>query len=56
MIGLAMATFVKTYQHENEVGGPPDEERAHEPMTELDDVIDLEAVVRGVHRLTEETD
>ena len=49
-----MPTLVKAYQNKNEIGGPSKEKRAHEPMAELDDVIDLITVLRSVHRLTEE--
>ena len=51
-----MTTFAETNEHKNKIGGPPDEERAHEPMAELDDVIDLVAVLGSVRRLTEELD
>ena len=54
VIGLGMTALVKTDDDINEVSGPADEERAHEPVTELEDVIDLVAVLGGVRRLTEQ--
>ena len=49
-----MPTLVKADQNKNKIGGPPDKERAHEPMAKLDDVIDLIAVLRSIRRLAEE--
>src|SRR6476620_3227625 len=49
-----MAAAVKTEQNINEVDRPPDKERAHEPMAELNDVIDLKSVLGSIRRLAEE--
>ena len=54
MVGLTMPTLVKANENKNEIGRPPNKERAHEPVTKLDDVIDLVAVLRSIHRLAEE--
>src|SRR5438270_6935014 len=48
-----IATLVKTNQDVGEKREPADEERGHEPMRELDDVIDLVAMLGSVRRLTE---
>src|ERR1700736_6114708 len=52
VIGRGMATFAETDQNENEKSGPADEERAHEPVTKLENVIDLVAVLGCIRRLT----
>ena len=49
-----MTAAVKTNQDINEVDRPPDKERAHEPMAELNDVIDLKAVLGSIRRHTEQ--
>ena len=54
MIGDRMAALPETEQNINEKCGPSDKERAHEPMGELDDVIDLVAVLRSVRRHADE--
>jgi len=54
MIGLGMAAFAKTNQDVNEKQRPANEERAHEPVAELKDVIDLISVLGRVRGLTEE--
>src|SRR5438552_9253893 len=40
----------KTQKHINEENRPTDKKRAHEPMAELDDVIDLVAVLGSIRR------
>src|SRR4051794_40662505 len=54
IIGAWMTAAAETDETVNEEGGPPDKKRAHEPVRELDDVIDLKAVLRDVRRLAEE--
>ena len=54
VIGHGMAAAVITKENVNKESKPTDEERAHEPMAKLDDMIDLLAVFRGVRRYTEE--
>src|SRR5258708_27203943 len=53
MIGAGLPAFVEADQNENEKRRPAHEERAHEPMGELKNVIDLVTVLRGVRRLAE---
>src|SRR5204863_4685415 len=50
MTGDRVAALTKTPEHVSEKGRPTDEERAHEPVTELDDVIDLVTVLGSVRR------
>src|SRR6266404_6760487 len=45
-----MLTLPETQEHVNEEDRPTDKERAHEPMAELDDVIDLVAVLGSIRR------
>ena len=54
VIGHGMAATVITKQNIQEKDQPSDEERAHEPMAKLQDVIDLIAVFGGIRRLAEE--
>src|SRR5215467_6413163 len=53
MIGSRLATFPKPKQDVNKKHRPPDEQRGHEPVTKLKDMIDLIAVGGSVRRLTE---
>ena len=53
MIGGGMAAFSETDQNENEESRPADKKSAHEPMAELEDVVDLVAVLGRVRWLPE---
>src|ERR1700682_3491935 len=53
VIGGGWPAFAKTQQDVSKIGRPPDEERAHEPVTELENVIDSKAVLGSVGRLAE---
>src|SRR6266568_726061 len=53
MIGGGMAAFSETDQNENEESRPADKKCAHEPMAELEDVVDLVAVLGRVRWLPE---
>src|SRR5207237_792281 len=53
VIGHGMAATVIAKEHINKKNKPTDEERAHEPMAKLQDVIDLIAVFGGVRGLAE---
>src|SRR5262249_44058704 len=53
MIGVRLAALPKPKQDVNKKNRPPDEQRRHEPVTKLKDVIDLKAVGRSIGRLTE---
>src|SRR5215468_3214720 len=53
MIGIWVAALSKSKQDVNKKRRPPDEQRRHEPVTKLKDMIDLKAVGRSVGRLTE---
>ena len=53
MIGHGMAAAAEADQDVNEIDRPANKERAHEPMAELDDVIDLKAVLGSIRRQTE---
>src|SRR5215467_5101822 len=53
MIGVRLPTLPKPKQNVNKKHRPPDEQRGHEPVTKLKDVIDLKAVGRSIGRLTE---
>ncbi len=50
VIGDRMLAFPEAQEHVNEESRPADKERAHEPMAELDDVIDLVAVLGSIRR------
>src|SRR5205085_3851169 len=52
MIGYGMPAAMITNEDIEEKGQPPDEERAHKPMTKLNNVIDLVAVFGSVRRQT----
>ncbi|SRR6266571_8958636 len=54
VIGGGMASFPETNQNENEERRPAEEERAHEPVAELDDMIDLISMCRSIRGLTKE--
>ena len=54
MIGGGMATLAEANQNKNEKRRPSEEEHAHEPVAELEDVVDLVTVLGGVGRLAEE--
>src|SRR5436309_2267631 len=45
-----ISAFPETQEHVNEEDRPADEKRTHEPMAELDDVIDLETMLRSIRR------
>ena len=45
-----MPALAETQEHINEENRPTDKERGHEPMAELDDVIDLVAVLGSIRR------
>src|SRR6516225_6013700 len=53
MIGVRLAALPKPKQDVNKKSRPPDEQRGHEPVTKLKDMIDLIAVGGSVRRLTE---
>ncbi len=50
VVGDRMAAFAEAHENVDEIGGPTDEKRSHEPMAKLDDVIDLVAVLGKVRR------
>ncbi len=50
MIGDRMPALAEAQENIDEKGGPADEKRSHEPMAELDDVIDLVAVLGSIRR------
>src|SRR5215469_1187228 len=54
MVSDGITALSKTNENVNEIGQPTDKKRAHEPMAELNDVIDLVAVFRNIRRLTQE--
>ena len=49
-----MAAAMKTNENKQKEDQPSNEEGSHEPVTKLQDVIDLVAVFGGIRRLTEE--
>src|SRR5438034_538866 len=51
MIGLRLAAPAESDQHKNKKGRPSKEQRAHEPVGEFQNVIDLVAMLGGVWRL-----
>src|SRR6266513_1155753 len=53
MIGSRLAALPKPNQDINKKCRPPDEQRGHEPVTKLKDMIDLIAVGGSVGRLTQ---
>src|SRR5262249_9580147 len=53
MIGIGLAAFPKPKQDVNKKHRPPDEQRRHEPVTKLKDMIDLVTVGGSVGRLTQ---
>src|SRR6516165_6877312 len=54
VVGFWMSAPMKTNQNKNEEQRPSDEERGHEPVRELENVIDLITVLGSVGRLPEE--
>src|SRR5689334_16462414 len=54
VIGHGMAATMITDEDIQKEDQPPDEESAHEPVTKLEDVIDLVAVLGGIWRLPHE--
>src|SRR4051794_38501427 len=48
VVGDGMAASAKTKQHVNKERRPAHKERPHEPMRELDDVIDLVAMLGSI--------
>jgi len=53
MIGNRLATLPKPNQDVNKKRRPPDEQRRHEPVTKLKDMIDLITMGGSVGRLTQ---
>src|SRR5438067_13884323 len=53
MVCNRMATSAEPNEHENKVGEPANEQRPHEPVAELNDVIDLKSVLGSIRRLAE---
>ena len=53
VIGFGMTAFVETDQDKNEKDRPANKKRAHEPMREFENVIDLVAVLGCVRRLSQ---
>jgi hypothetical protein len=54
VIGNRMPPFPKANENKNKKCRPTQEKRAHEPVAELDDVVDLVAVGGSVWRLAKE--
>ena len=54
MIGDRMTAATESDQYEDEIAEPSEKQRGHEPMAELEDMIDLVAMLGSVRRLTEE--
>src|SRR3982750_2144798 len=53
VISNGMISAAEANQDVDEINRPSDEQRRHEPMAELDDVIDLKPVLRSVGWLTQ---
>src|SRR5947209_19608784 len=53
MVRDRMAAAAKTDEHVNNKSGPANEKRRHEPVRELQNVVDLVTVLGSVWRLTE---
>src|SRR4051794_23594755 len=53
MIGYRLAALAKPQQDVNKKSRPPDEQRGHEPVTKLENMIDLIAVGRSVGGLAQ---
>src|SRR6476646_5441383 len=53
MIGSRPAALPNPNQDVNKKSRPPDEQRGHEPVTKLNDMVDLIAVGGSVGRLTQ---
>src|SRR5262249_39159191 len=53
MIGYGLTAAAKTNEDVDEERRPADKERGHEPMAELQNVIDLQSVLGKIRRLTE---
>ena len=51
VMAIKMAATMKTYENKQKEDQPPNEESGHEPVTKLQDVIDLVAVFGGIRRL-----
>src|SRR5438132_1649990 len=54
MISGWLPPFPEPNQHENNKRGPADKQRAHEPVTKLDDMVDLITMGGSIRRLPEE--
>ena len=54
MIRSRLSPFAKPNQHENKKCRPTNKQRAHEPVTELEDMIDLISMRGGIRRLAQE--
>src|SRR5439155_26589102 len=53
VISSRMPASPEANQNENKEGRPAEQKRAHEPMTKLEDVVELVSVGRGVRRLAQ---
>src|SRR3954464_8689644 len=53
IIGSRLAALPKPNQHVNKKSRPPDEQGGHEPVTKLNDMIDLIAMGGSVGRLAQ---
>ena len=54
MISGGLPSFPEPNQHENKKRGPANKQRAHEPVTKFEDVVDLISMRGGIRRLPEE--
>ena len=54
VVGSRLASLPEANQRVNEKRGPPNKQRAHEPVTKLDNVIDLISMRGSIRRLSEE--
>jgi hypothetical protein len=54
VVGNRLSPFPKPNQDENKKRGPTNKQRAHEPVTKLEDVVDLVSMRGGVRRLPDE--
>src|SRR4029453_110409 len=54
VISTRLTPFPETNQDENKKRRPSNKERAHEPVTKLEDMVDLISMRRSVRRLAQE--
>ena len=54
MISSRLPTLPEPNQNENKKSGPTKKKGGHEPVTKLEDVVDLIPMGRGVRRLAQE--